>query len=157
MLHLKINPTQVFAKMMKIGSSLKPSGCDALASEAMAAPDQRSFLSELARSITPLSPREPGIINDNAQLKDIPLIAKDSIRVPTLLIVGEHDSCSPYAAQLRLASQITDARLLLIEQAGHILPIGTKSAQTWDSIANFLKSPALSSIPRSQISTEKSK
>ena len=157
MLHLKINPSQVFAEMMKVGSSLKPSGCDALASEAMVSPDQRSFLSELARSITPLSPREPGILNDNAQLKDIPLIAKDSIRAPTLLLVGEHDSCSPYSAQLRMASQITDARVLLIEQAGHILPIGAKYAQTWDSIANFMKSPSLSSIPRSTISTKRSK
>ena len=157
MLNLKINPSQVFAEMMSIGSSLKPSGCDALAAEAQASPDQQSFLSELARSITPLSPREPGILNDNAQLKDIPIIAKDSIRSPTLMLVGEHDSCSPYSAQLRLASQINDARVLLIEQAGHILPIGAKSAQTWDSIANFLKSPTLSSIPRSPISTEKSK
>jgi pimeloyl-ACP methyl ester carboxylesterase len=157
MLHLKINPSQVFADMMKIGSSLKPSRCDALASEAMASPDQRSFLSALARSITPLSLREPGIINDNAQLKDIPLIAKDSIRVPTLLLIGEHDSCSPYAAQLRLASQITDSRILFIEQAGHILPIGAKYARNWDSIANFMKSPSFSSIPRSPIPAEKSR
>jgi pimeloyl-ACP methyl ester carboxylesterase len=157
MLHLKINPSQVFAEMMKIGSSLKPSGCDALASKAMLSPDQRSFLSELVRSITPLLPREPGILNDNAQLKDIPFIAKDSIRAPTLLLVGEHNSCSPYPAQIRLASQITDSRILFIDQAGHILPIGSKYAQHWDSIANFMKSPSLSSIPRPPVSTKKSK
>jgi len=156
MLRLKMNPSQLFAEMMRIGSSLKPSGCDALASEAMASPDQRAFLGDLARSITPLSPREPGILNDNAQLKDIPVIAKDSIQTPTLLLVGEHDDSSPYEAQLRLASQITGARVLLIERAGHILPIGSKNAQTWDSIANFMKAPSLFSIQRSLIPAEKS-
>ena len=150
MLRIKLDPYSVFTDMMRVGSSLKPSGCNALAVEAMASPNQRNFLTELAKSITPLSPREAGIINDNAQLKDIPVIPKDSVTAPTLILVGEHDIHSPYESVLRLTSLIPHVRLMMIEQAGYILPIGTKSAQDWKTIADFMKFPTLSSITRSQ-------
>jgi pimeloyl-ACP methyl ester carboxylesterase len=150
MLRIRLDPRSVFAEMMGVGSSLKPSSCNALAVEAMTSPNQRIFLTELANSITPLSPREAGIINDNAQLKDIPVIPKDSVKAPTLILIGEHDIHSPYESVLGLASHIPHVRLMTIEQAGYILPIGTKSAQNWETVADFMRFPTHSSITRSK-------
>jgi pimeloyl-ACP methyl ester carboxylesterase len=49
-----------------------------------------------------------------------PLLAR--IRVPTAVVTGTGDPIVPAAATKRLAEQIPDAKLSVIERAGHLLP-----------------------------------
>lgn len=142
-LHLRTNPSALVAGMMEIGSSLRPSRCSALAAEALADPDQKSFLSDLAETITPLLPREPGIINDNAQLKDIRFPAKGSLAVPLLVLAGENESRFRIQDLNTLAAASKESigsKLQVIPRVGHILPVGREFRRTWDDIASFMKS-----------------
>lgn len=142
-LQLRTNPTALFARMMEIGSSLRPSRCSALASEALADPDQKTFLAGLAESITPLLPREPGIINDNAQLKDIGFPAKGTLTIPLLVISGENESLSKTQDLKALAYSSgapEGSNLRIIPRVGHILPVGREFRRIWDEIASFMKS-----------------
>lgn len=42
------------------------------------------------------------------------------LRVPTLVVVGEHDRVTPPAAALELTGALPDARLVVLEGAGHL-------------------------------------
>lgn len=142
-LQLRTDPSALFAGMMNIGSSLKPSRCSALAAEALADPEQKSFLSDLTESITPLLPREPGIINDNAQLKNIRFPGKGTLAVPLLVLAGENESRFRIQDLNTLAATTKGnigSKIEVIPRVGHILPVGREFRRTWDDIAAFMKS-----------------
>lgn len=142
-LQLRTDPSALFARMMEIGSSLRPSRCSALAFEALGDPQQKAFLSGLAESITPLLPREPGIINDNAQLKNISLPAKGTLAAPLLVISGENEGLSGIKDLKAIASSSgapDGSNLQIIPRVGHILPVGRDFRRIWDDIASFMKS-----------------
>jgi pimeloyl-ACP methyl ester carboxylesterase len=46
-----------------------------------------------------------------------------AIRVPTLVLVGEHDVISPPAEMRTLAAAIPSARFAVITNAGHMAPL----------------------------------
>lgn len=135
------SPRQLFADMTGTASSLRPSGRKAIASLVIKDPDQQAFLKGLARSVTPLSPREHGIINDNAELKDIPPASSLRIGCPLLVLTGEHATATPFEWIRKRFSEIPGSRLEVIPDAGHILPVGARFSGTWDGIASFLKAP----------------
>lgn len=137
------SPRKLFAEMTGIGSSLRPSGREATASLVMRDPDQQAFLKGLALSVTPLSPREHGIINDNAELKDIPPASSLRIHCPLLVLTGEHATATPYESLRKRFSAIPGSRLEVIPEIGHILPVGAQFSRSWDRIASFLKAPPL--------------
>jgi len=138
---LNADPRSAFEQILGIGSSLRQSECASLAQEALTDPNQDAFLKGLGNSIIPISVREYGIINDNAQLKNIPPSPPGSITAPVLFVVGKEDIHSPIEDTHKLISKIPRGRLLLIPHLGHILPIGHEYGQVWDAIGNFLKSP----------------
>ena len=138
---LKADPLSAFEQILGIGSSLRPSECKSLAREALRDQRQDLFLMGLGNSIMPLSVREKGIINDNAQLKNLPQLPRDSIKTPLLSVVGNAESHSPIDATRDLISKIQRGRLLLIPHVGHVLPIGREYDRVWDTIGKFLKSP----------------
>lgn len=142
------SPRQLFADMMETASSLRPSGREALASAVMGDPGQHAFLTGLLRSVTPLSPREHGIINDNAELKDIPAPRSLRITCPLLVLTGEHGTATPFESVRKRFSEIPGSRLEVIPEIGHILPIGTQFSRDWDKISSFLKAPPLSGASR---------
>lgn len=82
------NPKELFAEMTGVGSSIRPSARYSIASLVMKDPDQQAFLKGLARSVTPISIREQGIINDNAELKDIAPASSLRITTPVLVLTG---------------------------------------------------------------------
>ena len=45
----------------------------------------------------------------------------DRIRIPTLLIAGDHDDIAPVPAVQHLAERITDSRLLVLADVGHLI------------------------------------
>jgi pimeloyl-ACP methyl ester carboxylesterase len=133
------SPRQLFADMTGIASSLRPSGAAAIASLVMKDPEQQTFLKGLARSVTPLSPREHGIINDNAELKDISPPTSLKIQCPLLVLTGEHATATPFEALRKRFSAIPESRLEVIPEIGHIVPVGSQFSRTWDRMASFLK------------------
>ena len=46
-----------------------------------------------------------------------------SLPIPTLLVVGEEDTFTPPAIMQRMESILPDARLLIVPQAGHLVPL----------------------------------
>lgn len=121
------------------GASLPPSRRLALANVAMSDPSQREFLRDLILSITPLFPREQGIINDNAQLKDLPDPKRETIRCPLLVLRGENDSETPLSSVQKRFGSTPGATISIIPDAGHIVPMGRDFSRDWDRIATFLK------------------
>jgi pimeloyl-ACP methyl ester carboxylesterase len=144
---LAVDPHKAFESMMSIGSSLSPRRCNTLAGEALASRDQRLFLKGLAESIMPLFPREPGIINDNAQLKDLIPIKIGALKVPMLIIRGEDESHSPIQGTEKLVSLVPGSNLMVLPDVGFILPVGKGYVETWDKIALFFKNRANSPAP----------
>jgi proline iminopeptidase len=70
------------------------------------------------------------------------------ISVPTLVIAGHDDFLFPPESQALLASAIPDARLRIIERAGHN-PQSERPAETLAAVADFLATaPALVAAPR---------
>jgi proline iminopeptidase len=69
------------------------------------------------------------------------------IRVPTLVIAGHDDFLFPPESQALLASGIPNARLRIIERAGHN-PQAERPAETLAAVADFLaEAPALPAKP----------
>lgn len=147
-LWLKMRPESLNEQVVSFGSRLKPSRAQALIHDAMphdALGDSRqsAFLTGLITSVTPLSPREAGIINDNAQLKDLPAPAEMALTSPLLILTGEENKQSPPEETRKLFASLPDASFVVIPSSGNIIPIGREFTPTWDRIADFFKNPML--------------
>jgi len=69
------------------------------------------------------------------------------IRVPTLVIAGRDDFLFPPESQALLAAGIPNARLRIIERAGHN-PQSERPAETLAAVADFLAvAPSLAATP----------
>lgn len=141
------SPRQLFADMMQTGSSLRPSSRESIAALVMREPAQQGFLKGLALSVTPLSLREHGIINDNAQLKDLPPPGSLKLSCPLLVLVGEGSSATPLPSLEKFFSGIPGAGVFIVPDVGHILPVGRDFGRCWDRIASFLKGTGSGTLP----------
>ena len=142
-LWLKANPVSLYERVVSFGSTLKPSRAQSLARDAQADPRQSAFLCGLITSVTPLSTREAGIINDNAQHKDLPSPAQMTITAPLLVLTGEEEKQVPFDETRKLVASVPGANLVVIPLNGHVAPIGREFGLTWDRIADFLKNPLI--------------
>ena len=69
------------------------------------------------------------------------------IQAPTLVIAGHDDFLFPPESQALLAAGIPNARLRIIERAGHN-PQSERSAETLAAVADFLAvAPVLANLP----------
>jgi 3-oxoadipate enol-lactonase len=84
---------------------------------------RRSFELQLASQA---EEREPGSID------------LSTVHAPTLVAVGEHDRADFHAVAQRLAREIDDAELVIIEGAGH-LPAIERPAETARLVRGFLE------------------
>ncbi|MCP4966843.1 MAG: alpha/beta hydrolase [bacterium] len=83
---------------------------------------------------------ESGLMSDDFQACDSyddALTMAGKIRCPTLLILGEHDVMTRPTAAQPLAAAIDDARIVVIEGVGHMLPL-EKPAEINEAISLFL-------------------
>jgi pimeloyl-ACP methyl ester carboxylesterase len=81
------------------------------------APDVRSAFKAMDRELL-----EPGRVYGKRQKAAVPAIDQlGSIRVPTLVVIGEHDTSGTRAAADRLAADVPGARLIRIPNAAHIV------------------------------------
>jgi pimeloyl-ACP methyl ester carboxylesterase len=96
----------------------------------------------MLRSLMPLpiAPRVPGALNDGLQRKDpgIDHWPLERISVPTLLIHGDADENSDYAASVRIASKVPGAKLITYKGGDHYIVI-THMKEVRAHIDTFVK------------------
>ena len=66
------------------------------------------------------------------------LKAAESVKHPTLCIVGKHDKMTPKKVGLELASKIKDSKTIVLEESGHMAILETAS-ETKNLLKNFFK------------------
>lgn len=103
----------------------------------MIAPQSRHVVADL-RKIMESQPART-IENALVALRDRPDLRKDlaSIRVPTLVVVGEHDAITPPAMANTLHENIANSELVTIAGSGHMTPM-EQPEQVNRAIADFL-------------------
>lgn len=87
-----------------------------------------------------VSAAESGVIADDFTACDSykdGLTSAEKIRCPTLLLLGEHDVMTKPPAAQPLAAAIADARIVVIEGVGHMLPL-EKPSEVNEAISLFL-------------------
>lgn len=87
-----------------------------------------------------VSAAKTGVMGDDFQACDSYDTAIDmakKVRCPTLLLLGEHDVMTKPPAAQPLAAAITDARIVVIEGVGHMLPL-ENPGETNEAISLFL-------------------
>ena len=65
------------------------------------------------------------------------LLMAEKVRCPTLLLLGEHDVMTKPTAAQPLAAAIADARIVIIEGVGHMVPL-ERPGETNEAISLFL-------------------
>ena len=103
--------------------------------DALATTPVHDRVTEIMRSILPLSERWPGIAVDNStELSAWPL---NRLRLPTLIISARDDLYKTLPGARFTASQIPQAQLEILESGGHLM-LG-QSARVRSLISNFLE------------------
>ncbi|HET8762402.1 MAG TPA: alpha/beta fold hydrolase [Gemmatimonadales bacterium] len=82
----------------------------------------------------------PGIVGALAAMRDRPdsTTLLESLDLPALIIVGEHDRITPLASAHRMASALAGSKLEVIQHAGHLSPVEQPATVT-DVIRSFLR------------------
>ncbi|MDX2343124.1 MAG: alpha/beta hydrolase [Acidimicrobiia bacterium] len=83
---------------------------------------------------------ESGVMGDDFRACDTyqdALAMAEKVRCPTLLLLGEHDIMTKPTAAQPLAAALTDARIVVIEGVGHMLPL-EKPAEVNEALSLFL-------------------
>jgi proline iminopeptidase len=121
----QIEPNEMFSDLMKLGKAYNP----------------HTGLSHLPHMLimglqTKLQP-EAAIYGQSQMLKGWTVMDRlGEIKVPTLVMAGREDFIFPPEHQKELAAGIPNARLVLIDQAGHN-PHDEQTAKTLEAIRNF--------------------
>ena len=103
--------------------------------EARAAPADRERVSQVIRSILPLSKRMAGLeVDAAAKISGWPL---QRIKVPTLVISATDDLYGTLPAAGYTAEQIPNAELMVLASGGHLM-VG-RGDEVRDRIASFLQ------------------
>jgi pimeloyl-ACP methyl ester carboxylesterase len=106
----------------------------------------RNFLLEMAHEVFSGGPRpkmrpEATIFGYSQMLQGWTVMDRLSeIKAPTLVMAGRHDFLFPTEHQVALAAGIPNARLAIIECAGHN-PQMEQSAQVIQAIRDFIAAP----------------
>ncbi|HET7602181.1 MAG TPA: alpha/beta fold hydrolase [Gemmatimonadales bacterium] len=82
----------------------------------------------------------PGIVGALAAMRDRPdsTALLESLDLPALIIVGEHDRITPLASSHRMASALAGSKLEVIPAAGHLSPV-ERPGEVTEAIRRFLE------------------
>lgn len=105
---------------------------------------EQAFVDALIDGFLPASKRLPGVNNEGAAVDPTTTYDLAAIRAPVLVVHADDDRLNPIAIAAALAKGIGNARLLSLEQGGHLL-LGHHRALSV-SVADFL-SQGFSSVP----------
>jgi pimeloyl-ACP methyl ester carboxylesterase len=104
--------------------------------EARASPAERQRVSEIIKSILPLSMRIEGIRNEGAiALGPLPL---ERVTTPTLVISAKDDLYNTLPAAEHMGAHICGAKLFVLDSGGHLM-VG-RGPEVDGAIADFLES-----------------
>ena len=102
--------------------------------EAAASPEERARVTEVMRSILPLSRRAGGLLVDgNARIDPWPL---DQICTPTLIVSAQDDLYNTLPGARFTASGVPGAELKILESGGHLMVGQAEQVQAW--VSDFL-------------------
>jgi YbgC/YbaW family acyl-CoA thioester hydrolase len=82
----------------------------------------------------------PGIVGALAAMRDRPdsTALLESLDLPALIIVGEHDRITPLASSHRMTSALAGSKLEVIQHAGHLSPV-EQPGEVTEAIRSFLR------------------
>lgn len=122
-------------------STLPPHLVDQRVETVLKDPEQKQRFERTITTLTPMSPRKKGLKNDLKNLyspSDWEHFPYDQINVPTLVIQAKNDKLGSYAEAQLVAEKIKGAKLLTIENSGHLIWLGP--VEDWqNALINFLK------------------
>jgi len=102
--------------------------------EARASPEERGAVTEIMRSILPVSRRVAGLANDGAtEIRPWPL---ERIEAPTLVVSAEDDGYGTLPGARYTAEHIAGAELIVLASGGHLMVGRTDEVRA--RIAHFL-------------------
>jgi pimeloyl-ACP methyl ester carboxylesterase len=86
--------------------------------------DDRYLQSAARRLLTPAAWRS-FVLEQRVLIQDLPVLERrlDRITVPTRIVTGSRDAVVPIRSLHRLVRQIPAAELIVLEGAGHLLPL----------------------------------
>jgi pimeloyl-ACP methyl ester carboxylesterase len=93
----------------------------------------------LVHATTPLSSRRIGLRNDLEQLASIKEYPAQMIKVPTLIIHGLDDADVDVSNAQLIASLVPNAELLILDNVGHMIWLGTHKDKLNNRIGEFLQ------------------
>lgn len=107
--------------------------------QVMDIPKQVDWYKRFVRSACPMSPRVIGLNNDIKLLQQVSFTNLEDIKCPTLVIHGTVDGDVSYSNAKFSASSISNARLLSLENIGHVVWLGEHVSRMNSDIIEFLR------------------
>ena len=132
-------PRQVLPFVFRFENTLGPEQRAQLTEFIMEHSSQLEFVRELFGTLTPMSPRLPGLLNDLQNLREMPAFPYADLAVPSLVIHGSADREVSAAAAKAAAGAIPGATLLEVPDTGHFLQLGARAEDTRHSLVEFLR------------------
>ncbi len=108
-------------------------------SQVMAIPEQVDWYKRFIRTTCPMSPRKVGLNNDIEQLQQISFTSLEAVNCPTLVIHGTVDGDVSYSNAEFSATSIPNARLLSLENIGHVVWLGEHVSKMNSELIKFLR------------------
>jgi pimeloyl-ACP methyl ester carboxylesterase len=108
-------------------------------SQVMAIPEQVDWYKRFIRTTCPMSPRKVGLNNDLKQLQQISFTSLEAVNCPTLVIHGTVDGDVSYSNAEFSASSIPNARLISLENIGHVVWLGEHVSKMNSELIKFLR------------------
>jgi pimeloyl-ACP methyl ester carboxylesterase len=130
-------------KVLKMDNDLPPAQLSERITFVTRSRSQSKFLSDLNKSLTPLSLRLDGIKNDVllAALGNWPQIPSfyQNVNTPAFIVQGAHDTNGNDAVATYVNSQLPHSRLLLVQGCGHFVWLGVNTSKWEKQVTAFLK------------------
>lgn len=116
-----------------------PEGRDNYVKQVMDIPEQVDWYKRFVRTTCPMSPRMVGLNNDLKQLEQVSFTSLEAVNCPTLVIHGTVDGDVSYSNAEFSASSIPNARLLSLENIGHVVWLGEHVSKMNSELIGFLR------------------
>lgn len=117
------SPGMALKLMLRTESTLAHEKARSLVSKILKSSQKMNSFSKLVRSLSPMSTRRPGLVNDLDQLVQIEQLPMERISVPTLIFHGTADGDVGFEHAEVMHDAIPDSELFAVEDAFHILAL----------------------------------
>jgi len=131
------NPLAILNAILAHEPNLSDEARTGITKAAESSPEQSAWLQKLLLTLSPLSARDEGVRNDIVQFKNLRPFAWQNVTDPVLLIRGVEDADLPVEQMQKIADELPNADLLVIENAGHLPWLSPKGNQVDPDLVNF--------------------